>query len=168
MKRRLLIGAFVFSVALNLAAASTVAWRFWRAPFHPCFPPEGYQALTPKDFDEIRRLARPDTPHPKREKHRRIHEKRAEIIDILAREPENLAAIEKPLAELGSLRANSDRAAMLRLSRIMARLSPEKRESFASFLKHRPFAGKGMGMGKGMGPDGCAPGHDPGACPPQN
>jgi uncharacterized membrane protein len=159
----------LFSVALNLAVATTVAWRVWWNPARPKFPTEGYQALSPGDFAEIRRLGKACGPNLTRESRLRVREKRNQIIDILAHDPQNLEAVEQPLSELVSLHHEADRRAVKRLSAIMAALSPEKRESFASFLKLRPFAGKGMGMGmgkKGIGLDGLGPRHGPPECPP--
>jgi hypothetical protein len=80
---------------------------------------------------------------------RKILDKNREIVELIAKNPDNPAAAEKAVNEMITLRAEAERRALQRISSIMAGLPPDKREAFVSFLKNRACMGPGMGRMRG-------------------
>jgi hypothetical protein len=154
MKRALFIGLFVFSVAMNLAVAATVGRHFWQQrSFAPVVSGTagGGPALTEEDFRAIRAVAQKNGRRAMTETRNRMREKRAEVIEVLAKKPGDLAAAEPLIKELVQMREKMERDAIGRLASVMAALPEEKRQAFAVFMRNRACMGPGSGMMPGMG-----------------
>jgi len=160
VKKALLTGIFIFSLALNAATVATLGWHLWTA--QRSVPPgtNGDAPLARQDVKDIYRLWPDSARVSMRELKGRIREKRAEVLDAIAANPGNPQAAEKSVRELVNLREQLERQALAGISSVMAHLPQEKREAFLSFLKNRARMGPGMGMGHGRhmrGGHGCAP-----------
>jgi hypothetical protein len=154
MKKTILTGVFIFSLALNLAVAGTLVWHVWFDRRPDWFADQGRYSLTQKDWEEIRRLGMKNGPPRMGEHRQKIIEKRSEILDLVAKNPTNLAVADKAVEELIALRGEQEKRAVERLGRIMASIPEEKREAFLRFLKNRTCMGRGMGWGFGRGHHG--------------
>lgn len=174
MKGAILTGLFIFSLVLNVAVAGTLLWHFWwhapPPPFSEMKPGAGYA-----EFEQIRPNFGREWRRGMMENRRKVLEKHREILDLIARDPGNPHAADKVLAELSTLRSDTERRTVARLSKIISELPPDKRDAFVSFLKDRACGGMGMGMGRGpkhpgrpdCGPPPMAPGLGPPAMPPE-
>ncbi len=151
MKKALITAIFVFSVVLNLAVAGTLGWHYWEMQRQPVFPSAADTKLTDSDFRFIRKQCMCEGPGTMLELRRRISEKRAEALDLLAANPGNSEAAEPKIQDLVALSGQMERQAAARISRVMAALPDEKRQEFLAFLKARAAFGPGMGFGRGMG-----------------
>jgi uncharacterized membrane protein len=171
MKKTVLIGLFIFSVAANLAVAATVGWHLWQSrSFQERGPATtGASALTREDFRTIRQMWTSEARTKMMEATKRIMEKNLEVLDIIAEHPGDLGPAERKISELQALKGQVDREAFARISKILANLPEEKRETFARFVKTRACMGPGMGTGMSMG-RGRGPGSGPRVrgCPVQS
>lgn len=159
MKKGLLTALLIFSLALNVAVAGTVGWYLWNAP--TAVQPEQVPAAA-LSRDDARLIAslwpskrRADMMQMRRE----LVKKKTELLELIARNPGDIQAMEPQINELTALRSQMERQALARISTIMAELPPEKRQTFLAFLKTRACMGPGMRrrMGLGMGSI-CPPG----------
>lgn len=151
MKKMIFPGVLVFSLALNVAVVVTLAWHGWFQD--GALPSQGPErpALTGTDLREIRSNWPKNGLGRMRETRERILEKKRQILDLIAQNPGNPRAAEKPLSELISLRAQQERDAVARISRLAATMPEEQRESFLRFIRYRTCMGPGMGRGMGPG-----------------
>lgn len=169
MKKAIITAIFVFSVVLNLAVAGTLGWYYWGVRTQPAFPSAVDSKLTVADFRIIRKQCMCDGPGPMTQLRRRISEKRAEALDLLAANPGNPDPAEPKIRELVALTEKVEMQAAARISKVMAALPDEKRRDFLAFLKARAAFGPGMGFGGGMRRRPGRGWHDPdqAPCPPQ-
>lgn len=150
MKKVLITGIFVFSLALNAATLGTLGWHFWTEKKAEATGSAVNAELPRQDVKDIFRLWPPSARTKLRELRGQIRAKRAEIIDILAANPGNPQAAEETVRELTALREQMEKQALAAISEVMAKLPPEKRDAFVHFLKTRSRMGPGMGgMGHG-------------------
>jgi hypothetical protein len=168
MKKAILTGIFVFSLALNAAVAATVGWYYWKQSRWESEAGKAFAqatALTGEDLRAIRQMWPPEARMKMMETRKKILDKNVEVLDTISRHPGDMAAAEKNINELLALRANMEREALGRMSTILANLPVEKREAFAQFVRTRCCMGRSMGMGRGMGME-MGPGFCPAAMPP--
>ncbi len=147
MKNKLFFGLLIFSLALNLAVAGTVGWHI---------------------IAERNAVALSDTPTPSQEEMVQIRtalqknlmgklvgtrdqivEKRIEILSLIAQNPGDLAAVEKSVNELNSLKSEIEKDAIAEISKTAAELPAQKRAVFLEMIKNRTCMGPGMGRGRG-------------------
>jgi len=147
MKKTLLTAIFIFSLVLNVAVAGTLVWHVWFQDRPPVPRDSGGSPPAPADFREMR------TPWPSHwrakmmENREKIMEKRREVLDLIAQNPDNVRAADMALEELASLKGQQERLAVERISTMMRAMPVEKRQAFLQFLKDRTCMGPGMGMG---------------------
>lgn len=151
MKKVLLTGIFVFSLALNAATLATLGWHFWAEKKSTSLESNVDSSLPRQDLKDIYRLWPPSARANMRELRSQIRAKRAEVLDILAAHPGNPQAAEKGVQELRALREQIEQQALGAISEVMAKLPPEKRDAFVHYLKNRSRMGPGMGHGMGRG-----------------
>jgi len=149
MKSAVLTGLFIFSIVLNAAVAGTLLWHFWwHAP-----PPPVEQWVKPApdqaDLEQMRRRLAKEWRRSMMQNRPTFFEKHREILDIIARDPGNPRAADKVIDELVALHADTERKAVVRLSKIIAELPEDKRAAFITYLKDRRCGPMGMGMGPG-------------------
>lgn len=156
MNRGLLTGLLIFSLALNVAVAASLAWYLWIQPRTLPAPSNKAFQLSKSDYDRIRDLWRNQTPSSLREKKRTILQKKAEILDIIEKRPNDTAAMEKALKELLELTYSAELVAMNRIRVVSSQLPEDRRKAFLEYLRTRACPGMGMGRGhmhgRGRGP----------------
>ncbi len=149
MKKVLVTGAFIFSVALNVAVACTLGWLLLldRRPIWSATPVAPY--LAEEDIRTIKKLWPREMRGLMMEKRDKILQKKGEIIDLIAKNPDNLAVADKAIQELAALDAEVTRDSVRRLSAIVASLPEERRNAFCAFLKSRACMGPGFSIQRG-------------------
>ena len=151
MKRQILIGLFIFSVILNVAVGSTLIWHLWMEPGIPPSSTENGSKLSANDLKRIRTGWGSNGPGDLWKKRQHIMDKKAELIDVIARDPNNEPAIQKKLNELIALRAQVEKDALNKVRHILSTLPEDRRQVFLNFIRNRACMGPGMGLGPGMG-----------------
>ncbi len=147
MKSLVFKGILIFSLALNAAVAVRVVRHVWSIRHialdtQPIVSPVVVQDLPVESTDPV-------GMREFREKQRRLMDKKVEVLDIIAAHPGDLSPAQKSIDELLILRTQMERAALARISRIMASMPEGKRPEFLARLKNRACRGPGM-----MGPGG--------------
>lgn len=147
MKSLLFKGILIFSLALNAAVGFVVVRHVWYSRQlamdpQPLVPPAVMAGLPAESSD-------PMGMREFREKQRLLMEKKAEVLDLIAARPGDLSNAQSSIDELMALRTQTERAALARISRIMASMPEDRRAEFLANLKKRACRGPGM-----MGPGG--------------
>jgi hypothetical protein len=174
MKKAIFVGILIFSLALNAAVAATVGWYYWKQSQWASEADKGFAqatALTTDDVQTIRQMWPRDEHMRMMDMRRKIMAKNAEVIDAIVQHPGDMGPADQKIRELMAVRGEMEREAFSRMSTILATLPPDKRESFAQFIRTRCCMGRGMGrgMGPGMGPGmgrGMGPGYGQGPMEP--
>jgi hypothetical protein len=151
MKRQIFIGLFIFSVILNVAVGSTLIWYRWLETSVPISSSKSGSQLSASDVREIKTVWGSNGPGDLWKKRQQILDKKAELLDLIARNPNNETAIQKKLNELTNLRAHVEKDALDKVRHIVSTLPEAKKEAFINYLRNRACMGHGMGMGPGMG-----------------
>ncbi len=156
MKKTLFIGIFVFSLALNLAVAATLGWHIWKersatatSMIASSDKPEA--PVNPEDIRGIRRIMAQQDRAPFLEIRSKLTAKNLEVLDLIAKNPQDLSTAEPQIKELFALKEQVERQALSRISKTMAVLPEEKRQVFLTVLKNRACFMPRMGMGTGKG-----------------
>lgn len=152
MKKAVWIGIFIFSLALNLAVAATLSRNLWFQNRSPASGDTGAPALTHDDVEQIRSLCMKHNGAAMMEARNQILEKNFQLLDLIAKDPGDAAAVELRVNELIDLKRKTEKEAIARISSTMAALPPEKRQAFVVFLKNRSCMMSGMDFGRGGGP----------------
>ena len=153
MKRALFAAVLIFSLVLNAAVAATVGWYVWKTPSVVTQQPSTGEPLSQADARAIASLWPRQGRQNMMQMHQEVNRKKAEVLDMIARNPDDINILEPKVKELIALRSQMERQALSRIRTIMAELPPEKRQAFLSFLTTRACMGAGMGrrQGRGMG-----------------
>ena len=149
MRSTLITVAFVFSLVLNVAVAGTLVWHWWAQDRGLGFPGSQAPALKTLDLQEMKMLWSSDWRAKMMENREKILEKRRDVLDLIAQDPDNPSAADKALEEVSRLKAQQERMAVERMRTMMAAMPAEKRQAFVQFMKDRTCMGPGMGMGRG-------------------
>jgi len=152
MKRAFWISIFVFSLALNFAVAATVGRHLWFERRSSAAGDPGVSSLTSEDVKQIRELCLRHNGAAMIEARNKILEKNFQLLDLIAKDPVNTAAVEHSVNELIELKRQTEKEAITRISNTMAALPPEKRQAFVVFLKNRSCMMSGMDFDRGGGP----------------
>jgi Spy/CpxP family protein refolding chaperone len=152
MKKAVWIGIFIFSLALNLAVAATLSRHLWFQNRSSAALETGAPALTRDDVEQIRGLCLKHNGAAMMEARNQIIEKNFQLLDLIAKDPADAAAVELRVNELIDLKHKTEKEAIARISSTMAALPPEKRQAFVVFLKNRSCMMSGMDFGRGGGP----------------
>ncbi len=133
--RRLLIGALVVSLAINLFIAGFVAARWLRPiPDRPTWPmaeiARGFERLPREQREELRRLTR-ERRQALRETITRLRQAQAEVNRILETEPFDPRALERSLARIRTLSNDVQREVHAMLLAAAEALPPDARRSLA-------------------------------------
>ena len=150
MKKTVLTALFVFSLVLNLAVAGTILWHLRLEPAwenSAAIPSE--PSLTQSDVEKIRRIGMQFRQESMIDVQRKILDKNREILDLIAKNPNDPKVADEALKELIALKWIEEKNAADRICRIMASMPQERRRGFLDFLKRRSCRGPGMGMGRG-------------------
>jgi len=147
MKSVIFKGVLVFSLALNAAVGFVVVRHVWYShqlavDTQPLVP-SAVVADLPGDSPDAKGI------RAFREKQRLLVEKKAQVLDLIAARPGDLSNAQGAIDELMVLRMQMERAALARISRIMAWMPEERRAEFLANLKNRACRGPGM-----IGPGG--------------
>jgi Spy/CpxP family protein refolding chaperone len=149
MKKAVWIGVFVFSLALNLAVAATLGRHLWMQHHFSTTADMGTPALTPEDFEQIRKLCLKHNGAAMMETRNKILEKNFHLLDLIAKNPVDNPSVKQAVSELTELKRSAEKEAIARITNIMAALPPEKRQAFVAFLKNRSCMMPAMGFGRG-------------------
>jgi hypothetical protein len=170
MKKTLFIGIFVFSLVLNLAVAVTLGWHVWKERsvtagnmIASSDKPEA--PVNPEDIRGIRRIMAQQDRTGLLETRAKLTAKNLEVLDLIAKNPQDLSAAEPQIKELFALKEQMERQAFSRISKTMIVLPEEKRQVFLTVLKNRACRMPRMGMGMGKGHRQFH--ENMGVCPPQ-
>ncbi len=143
MRSKILVGLLIFSLSLNLAVLGTALWRYYA--YHRPATVE-FQGLTPMDVRQIQRSLQQNAQETILAGIEAIAEKRGELLDQIATDPNNTAMIQARMAELNVLKGNMEEIAARRIIQTAAELPTEKRRAFVNVLKNRTCMGqRGMG-----------------------
>ena len=151
MKRQIFIGLFIFSVILNVAVGSTLVWYRWLGNRAPITSSKNGSQLSASDVKTIKTVLGSNGPGYLRQKREQILEKKAELLDTIARNPNNEPAIQNKLNELIALRAQVEKEALNKVRHILITLPEDQKQAFINYLRNRACMGPGMGMGMGRG-----------------
>ncbi len=150
MKKALFFTIFIFSVVLNLAVAATLAWHVLGGRSGVADMPPVESRLTAEDFKFIGQCCKQSgPPRAVMELRQKIVAKKAEVLDVLAKNPGDPSVADPKLEELTALSAQMEREAAKRISKVMAALPAEKRDAFLMLLKNRTAMGMGPCMQRG-------------------
>jgi len=149
VKKPLLTGIFVFSLAMNAATVATLGWHLWAEKRSVSAAATTESPLAREDVKNIYHLWPDSARVGMRELKGKIREKRAEVLNAIAANPNNPQAVEKSVGELMALREHMERQALAGIGAVMANLPQHKRDAFLDFLKSRTRMGPGMGLGQG-------------------
>lgn len=156
MKQKILIIALVVSVALNVGALVTFAYRCVTRPEPPRPPCPLAQELDLTDEQRDKMRARREKTFEEMEPLRReLHAKRGEVLALL-KEPEvDVARRDRLFAEIADLQMRMELSTFENMRETRDMLGPDQQERFVGlveerFRKHEHFA-RGPGHG--------APGH---------
>ena len=152
MKKAIWIGIFVFSLALNLAVAATLSRHLWFQNSSSSAHEIGAPALTRDDVEQIRSLCMKHNGAAMMEARNQILEKNFQLLDLIAKDPVDTAAVDQSVNELIDLKRKAEKEAIARISSTMAALPPEKRQAFVVFLKNLSCMMPGMDFGRGGAP----------------
>lgn len=152
MRSKILVGLLVLSLSLNFAVLATAAWRYYSYYRQEATQFEG---LTSIDVRRIQHSLRQNAQETILAGMEAIAEKRAELLDQIAADPNNTTAIQTCMAELNVLKGNMERIAASRIIQTAAELPAAKRRAFVNVLKNRTCMGQ-RGMGSCGG--GCSMG----------
>jgi len=148
MKRTVLTLVLIFSLALNVAVAATMAWHVWQERKAAPAQTAVVSPLTSADMTRLKRIWRDEIRAQMAESRERIRIKKMEILDLIAKTPGDMRPAENSIQELAALRGKMERDALERISKIAAELPEGKREAFISYVKDRACMGPGMGPGR--------------------
>jgi hypothetical protein len=162
MKKAIWMGIFIFSLALNLAVAATLGRHLWFQNRSSVAFETGAPALTRDDVEQIRKLCLKHNGAAMMQARNQILEKNFQLLDLIAKDPADAAAVELSVNELIELKRKTEKEAIARISSTMAALPPEKRQAFVGFLKNRSCMMPGMDFSRGGGP---GRGRSMGPCP---
>lgn len=153
MKKGVLAGLLIFSLALNLAVAGTLVWNLWLADRFDGSPAVPGTTLTRSDIRSIAAMSENGRWQSMWQYRQQILQKNAEILDLIAANPNDPQAPTKAVDELMALKGSLERQSIERIRRIVASLPDDKKKAFIDFLKQRTCMGPGMGWGP-RGPRG--------------
>jgi hypothetical protein len=145
MKKAIWIGIFIFSLALNLAVAATLGRHLWLQQRSSTTGETGGAVLTSDDVRQIKKICMEHNGAAITAARNKILEKNFQLLDLIARDPTDTVAVEQSVSELIELKRGTEKAAISRISSVMASLPPQKRQAFAVFLKNRSCMMSGMG-----------------------
>ncbi|MGC8659985.1 MAG: periplasmic heavy metal sensor [Desulfomonilaceae bacterium] len=152
MKRVFFIGLLVFSLLANISVGVVILRHWW-------FQPGNFEAELAKQCpvissEDMKRMSQIWSKTAKQgiiKTRLELNAKRAEVLDLLAKNPGDLKPADKAIKEMIDLRSSLTYQILQKVSGTMATLPPEKREAFLEFLKHRTC--RMMGRGR----RGCCP-----------
>ncbi len=156
MKQKILIIALVLSVALNVGALVTFAYRKATRPEPPRPPCPLSQELDLTDEQRDKVRARREKAFEEMEPLRReLHEKRREVLALLKEEEVDVARRDRLFAEIADLQMRMELLTFDNMRETRDLLRPEQRERFMGLVeerfrhRHERFA-----RGHGHGPRG--------------
>jgi hypothetical protein len=147
MKHPIMTGLLVFSLALNVAVGATVGRHLWKEQRVGMTAQDGCCPLSRGELHEVRKLWGESHRGPMMARMQQIAAKQGEVIDLIAKSPNDLRPAEKSVEELIQLRAQTERECLRWLADITVKLPENKREAFLGFVKGRACMAPGMGMG---------------------
>lgn len=161
MRRALFAAVLIFSLVLNAAVAATVGWYVWKTPSGGPLQQSAGEPLSQDDARVIASLWPRQGQINMMQMREQLNRRKAEVLNMIARNPDDVEALESRFKELSALRSQMEQQALTRIRTIMAELPAEKRQAFLAFLTTRACMGAGMGRhwGRGMGGRGgmCGP-----------
>lgn len=156
MKRKYMYILLVFSVALNLAVAGTIAWHYITS--HNAEASQMVPTMTTQDLQEFRMKLLKNLDNNLPSLRDQILAKRMEIIQTISQKPGDTSVLQDKIQELNSLRSQMEKIAIMEVSKTTAQIDPAKRDTFLEMLKNRTCMGPGMAKGRGCGPGAsCCP-----------
>jgi Spy/CpxP family protein refolding chaperone len=138
MKQKVLVIALVASVALNVGALVTFAYRRATCP-KPPEPPDRMAeelGLTDEQRDAMREQHRKaiEEMEPLR---RELHRKRGEVLELLKESEVDVAKRDRLFAEIADLQMRMELAAFENMYETKNMLPPEQRERFVAHVEER-------------------------------
>lgn len=164
MKRIIFVGLFIFSIVLNIAVAATLGWHLWRQNSFTEGASLQEQPMTREDWRQLKNMMSSQDRSALREARLKVIEKKLELLDMMAKNPGNLQAVEPTIKELAVLKERVERQAIARISAAMAAMPEDRRQTFAALLKKRACTMPGMRFGQGQSRHGKGRGNM-GFCP---
>ncbi len=155
MKQKILIIALVVSVALNVGALATFAYRCAKRPEPPGPPcPLGQELdLTDEQRDKMR--ARREKAFEEMEPLRReLHAKRGEVLALLKEAEVDVARRDRLFAKIADLQMRLELLTFENMRETGDMLRPEQRERFVELVEERFRRHEHFARGPGHGPPG--------------
>lgn len=171
MKLKILIGALIFLIAVNLATIGSYLYVQWRAPRPPAAPPEAPPAAFELRLDRSQqqhlRMLLHDFKQEVLPLERRVQELEERIFELLQQEHPNREEIGQRLQEISDLRLEISKRMLAKFEETREFLSPAQQKRFYDLLMRArpgPPAGRGPSFRRGpAGPPALAPLPDEGA-----
>ncbi len=156
MKLKILIGALIFLIAVNLATIGSYLYLQWRAPRFTAAPPEALPPgpelrLDRAQQQQLRMLLR-DFKQEVQPLERRVQELEERIFELLQKEPGNREVIEQHLQEISRLRFEISKRMLAKFEETREFLSPVQQKRFYDLLmraRPAPPAGRGPAFRRG-------------------
>ncbi len=156
MKRAVFIGLLIFSLLANVSVGVVVFRHWW-------FKPGNFEAELTRECPvissaDMKRMSQIWSKTAKQgiiKTRLELNAKRAEVLDLIAKNPGDLKPAENAIKEMTDLRSSLTNQILEKVSRTMATLPPDKRQAFLEFLKHRTCRMMGPGRGFCKGRRGC-------------
>ena len=143
MNRFSLTTGFIVSLALNLGVGLAIGWELWVRHSFQAGKPGLEVSLSPEELT----LVKDRFSGNGQIKRQQMLEKRAELLDLVIRNPQDANACEQTLDEYLALSAERDRERFANISQVMAGLPTEKRQILLLLLKESISRAKGRGPG---------------------
>jgi Spy/CpxP family protein refolding chaperone len=109
------------------------------------YAPAAEQSLKEGDFSQLRKVWH-ERQGDSKELRRKVLEKKMEIVDLIASNPEDLVSTNCKVNDLVLLEGQLQREILTTMSKMMASLPAERRHLFLKYLKQRSREGQGMGV----------------------
>jgi Spy/CpxP family protein refolding chaperone len=149
MKIKLLVGALVFLIVVNLVTIGSFFYFQWQKPprdDRPFGPPPAMMDLRPEQHQQLREKMQQfmTKTRPQKEKISQLTE---EILQLLQSDPVDKDAINSKMQEISQLRLELSYKAIDQFIEMKTFLSPEQQKHFfRQLMETRPMPGRGPGM----------------------
>ena len=160
MRRMSLIYLLTFSLALNGAAAATLAFSWWKDRAHTqkmfCAQ-KPMMAFLREDLgltrEQVNRVVEQidNTKPPCLKLRNLLDSNRSELITLISTAPVNLTAVESKVKEINRIQGELRLVAVGTVIKIIESLPPEARSKFGAYLQEREATCDGLGSGAGKG-----------------
>jgi len=143
MRKFFLTAGFIVSLALNLVVGVAIGWELWLRHSFQSGKTGPELSLSPEELTRVKARFSANRPM----KRQQMLQKRAELLDLVTRNPQDANSCQQTLDEYLAISAEMDRERIANIREVMFSLSTEKRQILLLLLKERITRVKGRAPG---------------------